>query len=93
MAIARALLAGRPILLLDEPTASLESRNERALQEAIDTASRQRTVTIVAHRLTTVADADRIVVDAGQVRATGTHAELMESSALYRDLARDQPLS
>lgn len=94
LAIARALLADRPILLLDEPTASLDSRNERALQAAIDTASHERTVIIVAHRLATVADADRIVVvDDGRVSATGTHAELMAGSPLYRDLARDQLLS
>lgn len=93
LAIARALLSDRPLLLLDEPTASLDSRNERALQAAIDTASRSRTVIIVAHRLATVAGADRIVVvDEGRVRATGTHWELMESSDLYRDLARDQLL-
>jgi ATP-binding cassette subfamily B protein len=93
LAIARALVTDAPLLLLDEPTASLDGRNERAMREAIRTAAVGRTVLIVAHRLATVADADQIVVlEAGRVVATGTHAELLDSSPLYRELARHQLL-
>jgi ATP-binding cassette subfamily B protein len=93
LAIARALIGDAPLLLLDEPTAALDGRNERAMHEAIRTAAVGRTVLIVAHRLATVADADQIVVlDAGRVVATGTHAELLDSSALYHELARHQLL-
>ncbi len=93
LAIARALLADAPLLLLDEPTASLDGRNERALRQAIRSAATDRTVLIVAHRLATVADADQIVVlDAGRVVATGTHVELLQASELYRELARHQLL-
>lgn len=93
LAIARALLAAPPILLLDEPTSNLDSRNEQALQQAISTASSQRTLLIVAHRLATVIDADQIVVlDRGRVVATGTHDALSGSSPLYQELTAHQLL-
>ena len=93
LAIARALLSRPPILLLDEPTSNLDARNEVALRSAIDTVSTGRTLLIVAHRLSTVVDADQIVVlDQGRVVAIGTHAELLESSDLYREFAAHQLL-
>ncbi|MPV36143.1 ABC transporter ATP-binding protein [Georgenia subflava] len=93
LAIARALLGAAPLLLLDEPTASLDSRNEQAMQHAIRSAAEGRTVLIVAHRLATVAHADQIVVlDRGEVVAAGTHEALLGSSPLYLELARHQLL-
>ncbi|SDR84539.1 ABC transporter ATP-binding protein [Agrococcus carbonis] len=94
LAIARALLAATPILLLDESTANLDARNEAALKVALDVASEGRTTLVIAHRLATVVDADQIIVlDGGRVLATGTHDELLTSSPLYRELAAHQLLA
>ncbi|MGC5076902.1 ABC transporter ATP-binding protein [Agrococcus sp. DT81.2] len=94
LAIARALLAATPILLLDESTANLDARNEASLKAALDVASEGRTTLVIAHRLATVVDADQIVVlDGGRVLARGTHAELLDASPLYRELAAHQLLA
>ena len=93
LAIARALLAAPPILLLDESTSSLDGMNERMMREAIDAVSAGRTLIVIAHRLSTVIDSDRIIVlDEGHVIGEGTHAELVASVPLYRDLAAHQLL-
>lgn len=93
LAIARTLLGGRPILLLDESTAALDGENEALMRDAIDQIAEGRSMIVIAHRLATVADADQIVVmDGGRVVARGTHEELLDLSPLYRRLAERQLL-
>ncbi|CAN5295253.1 ABC transporter ATP-binding protein [soil metagenome] len=93
LAIARTLLAAPPILLLDESTSSLDGLNEQMLREAIDAVAVNRTLIVIAHRLSTVVDSDQIVVlDHGGVIGTGTHSELVVSTPLYKELAKHQLL-
>ncbi|QBE50260.1 ABC transporter ATP-binding protein [Leucobacter triazinivorans] len=93
LAIARALLTAPPILLLDESTASLDGVNERLMRDALDSVATGRTLIVIAHRLSTVIDSDKIVVlDEGRVIGEGTHSELLESTPLYRELAQHQLL-
>ena len=91
IAIARAILRNAPILLLDEATSSLDAESERAVQNAVEELSADRTTLIVAHRLATVKKADRILVfDQGRIVAEGSHAALMAQDGLYSRLARLQ---
>jgi subfamily B ATP-binding cassette protein MsbA len=87
LAIARALLKNPPLLLLDEATSALDLESERLVQDALERLMRDRTVLVIAHRLSTVQHADRIVVlEKGRVVATGTHDELLDQQGLYRRL-------
>ena len=91
VAIARALLKDSPILLLDEPTSSLDSQSEHLIQEAIASLCQGRTLLVIAHRLATVRNADRILVmDGGKIVEEGTHHELMGKSGLYNLLYTTQ---
>ncbi len=94
VAIARALLRRPRLLLLDEATSQLDAANETALKEAINEAANTTTVIVVAHRLSTVTQARRIIVfEAGRVRSIGSHEELVRHDPLYRDLAATQLLT
>ena len=91
LAIARAILRDCPVLILDEALSAVDSENEAVIQQALDRAMVGRTTLVVAHRLSSVLDCDRILVlDQGQVVEQGTHVELMAKAGVYRSLMADQ---
>ena len=91
ISIARAILKNAPLLLLDEATSALDTESERAVQAALEEAMKDRTTLVIAHRLSTVVNADRIIVlEAGGIVDQGTHAELMARNGLYAKLASMQ---
>jgi len=91
LAIARAILRDAPILLLDEATSALDSESEQAVQKAFEQASENRTTLVIAHRLSTVLKADRIIVlEDGKIAEIGTHAQLVKKGGLYARLAKIQ---
>jgi ATP-binding cassette subfamily B protein len=87
VAIARAVLAGAPVLILDEATSSVDAETERMIQRSIDELTGTHTIIAIAHRLSAVINADQIVVfKDGEIHERGTHAELMEMGGLYRKM-------
>ena len=93
LCIARAMLKNAPLLLLDEPTSALDSKSEKIVQESLENLMQGKTTLVVAHRLSTIKNADRILVlDTGKVIAEGKHEMLMQNCPQYYDLYRRQIL-
>jgi ATP-binding cassette, subfamily B, bacterial len=91
IAIARAILRDPQLLLLDEATSALDAESEQLVQSALENLMKNRTTLVIAHRLATVLNADRIVViDKGEIVTQGTHAQLMKEDGLYAKLAKMQ---
>jgi subfamily B ATP-binding cassette protein MsbA len=89
--IARVMVRNNPILLLDEPTAALDSESEKLVIDALEKLMKGKTVIAIAHRLTTIRDADKIIVISGGVVAeSGSHTELLQQNGIYADLYRTQ---
>jgi ATP-binding cassette subfamily B protein len=87
MALARAMLKNPPILIFDEATSALDTQSERAIQNELDRLSRGRTSLVIAHRLSTVVDADEIIVlEHGRIVERGSHAQLLAHSGVYANL-------
>jgi len=92
--IARAILKNPPILILDEATSSLDSESEKLVQEAVEKVMKNRTTLIIAHRLSTVMNADKIfVIDKGQIVESGTHSELISKNGIYKKMFELQNLN
>ena len=95
ISIARAIMKDAPIIILDEATANVDPENERELMLAIKELTKEKTILMIAHRLKTVRNADRIyVIDKGRIAQQGTHEELMKAGGIYRDfvLARSEAI-
>ena len=94
ISIARAILKDAPIILMDEATASLDVENESLIQEALSELIRQKTVIVIAHRMRTIRNADKIVLlDNGKIEAIGTDKELLEKSITYRKMINDSKMN